>query len=105
MGYKVVSRIKDEQSDSGYLERGESVKKSDFKKEKDWEDLLTGRSVVTDQEFNALFPNFGDDGAEEEENDPTGTPSNLQQIEGTKLAASEQKEPPKQEDKKETPAK
>ena len=77
-GYKVVSRIKDSDEETGYIERGQSVKKSDFET-KDWEEMVAGGSVVTDREFNALFPNYGLDEDQPEEEEAKATPPAGQQ--------------------------
>jgi len=81
MGYKVASRIKTGSKDDGfeYLERGEAVDKNDVD---DFDELLAEQSIVSDEEYARQFPD-----QEEGVNQPTGTPSNLADTEGTPLEA------------------
>lgn len=84
--YKAVSRIK--LGNREYAEVGETVSKADLSDvDGDFDELVAARAVVTADEFKQLFPNFGDDS--EIDNQPTGTPSNLQPVENTNLAAAD----------------
>jgi hypothetical protein len=67
-----------------YVERGETVKDPS-------DDAIASGTVVTSKEFDALFPNFSDE-PEEGANQPSGTPSNMGEVEGTKLAAPADKD-------------
>jgi len=71
-----------------YIRPGEDVSEGDFS-EKDWADLLAAKAVVTQEEYDILHPETNE-GA----NQPTGTPSNLEQIEGSAL----QMNPPENQD-------
>jgi len=75
--YKAVARMK--LSEGDYIERGETV-------EDPSDDAIAAGTVVTSKEFDSLFPNFN---VEDEEgaNQPSGTPSNMSEVEGTDLAA------------------
>ena len=81
--YKAVARLKlsskSEDGPAEYIERGESVSKSDVD---DLDALVASGTVVTAKEFERLFP-----GRESGENQAPGTPSNLEQVKGTDLAA------------------
>lgn len=78
MGYKVATRLKLAKNE--YLERGDDVSEDDVD---NFEGLIASKSIVTDEEFDVLFPE-----SEEGTNQAPGTPSNLEQIEGTTLAAA-----------------
>jgi len=67
-----------------YVERGETVKDPS-------DDAIAAGTVVTSKEFDALFPNFSAE-PEEGANQPSGTPSNMGQVEGTDLAADADKD-------------
>jgi hypothetical protein len=88
MAYKASTRIKvnsepvDGENPLGvkvgeYVEVGDDVSEGDFD---DWDDLVAAKAVVEDDEFDRIHPELvlGS-------NQPMGTPSNLAQIEGTKL--------------------
>lgn len=83
MEYKAVTRFKlgpdDEGKNQGYIERGDS-----FTPESDEEAqrLLASGSIMEADQFDRTFPEV-----ERGENQPSGTPSNLEQIEGTTLQA------------------
>lgn len=91
MGYKANTRIKvsshKEEDGQHYVQVGEDVSEGDFS-EKDWADLLQAKAVVDEDQFKLLHPEVNE-GA----NQPMGTPSNLEQIEGTDL----QMNPPEDE--------
>lgn len=74
-GYKAAARLKVD--DSEYVERGESVSEGDFDK---WDTLVASKTVVTDEQYAQMFPEV-----QQGANQASGTPSNLEQIEGTKL--------------------
>lgn len=90
MGYKAVSRLKvsskDDEGPAEYIDRGESVSESDVD---DFDALVKGGSIVTDERYDQLFPKV-----QEGSNQAWGTPSNLEQIEGTDL----QMNPPEEGD-------
>jgi hypothetical protein len=81
MGYKAATRIKSGSKEDGFdfVERGDSVSEGDFD---DWDDLVAAEAVVTDEEYDVRFPEHS-----APNNQPSGTPSNLEQVEGTTLQA------------------
>lgn len=89
MTYKAVTRIKTgkDKQNVEWLERGDEVTASDVGGKEALEELVAAGSVMDSKKFDASFP-------EQEllENQPTGTPSNLEQVEGTTLQP-EQPEP------------
>jgi hypothetical protein len=80
MGYKVVGKLI---HDDTTFEHGDSVSESKVGGKENFDDLVAAKTVVTDEEFKQLFP-----GTDEEVVDPSGTPSNLRDVEGTKLQAN-----------------
>jgi hypothetical protein len=88
--YRAVARLKGG-PDEGDIERGEFVKASDVRGEENLEALVASGSIMTEADFNAAFPRF-DAEAEEGANQPAGTPSNLEQVEGTELESPEGQE-------------
>lgn len=80
MGYKAVARLKMDEDE--YIERGESVSAGDVGGKEELKRLAASGSVLEDRAFAAQFPEV-----ELGENQPTGTPSNLEQVEGTDLEA------------------
>jgi hypothetical protein len=94
MAYKAVSRIKtgDDKSDVEYIERGETVKKGDFSDE-EWDDLVAAKAVMEDKDYALAFPEVT--GAR---NQASGTPSNLEQVEGTSLQVNPPPEGPAEEE-------
>lgn len=91
MGYKVLGTLK---HDDNTFEHGESVTASKVGGEDNFKDLIGAKALVSDEEFERLYPETGG-----EENDPTGTPSNLSQIEGSKLQAPMPPDEPAEEKK------
>jgi hypothetical protein len=85
MGYVANTRIKvgTSKTEDGelYIEVGEEVDEDAFD-EDEWAALEEAGAVVTEEEFEELNPE-----AEEGGNQPSGTPSNMEQIEGTDLEA------------------
>jgi len=79
MGYKVIGTLK---HDDTTFNHGDSITASKVGGEDNFKELVAGKAVVTDEEFKQLYP-----GGEGTVNDPTGTPSNLQPVEGTVLQA------------------
>src|SRR5690349_12300136 len=77
MGYKAVADIKVGHKE--YIERGQEVTESDVE---DLDALIAAETVVTDERYEQMFPE-----AIEGANQPSNTPSNLEQIEGTELQA------------------
>lgn len=94
MAYKAVSRIKtgDDKSDVEYIERGEAVKKGDFSDE-EWDDLVAAKAVMEDKDYDLAFPAVA--GAR---NQASGTPSNLETVEGTSLQVNLPPEGPVEEE-------
>jgi hypothetical protein len=89
--YVAVSRIKvgGRGTSAEYIERGESISKSDLSEvDGDFDELVRTEAVLTEKKFDAAFPDF-DREAEEGANDATGTPSNLAPVSGTALAAAD----------------
>lgn len=84
MGYKAAARLKVGHKE--YIERGESVTEDEVD---NWELLLESKSVVSDEAYALLFPEV-----QQGANQAFGTPSNLEQIEGTEL----QMNPPEEGD-------
>jgi hypothetical protein len=82
MGYKVIGTLK--HNDESF-EHGSSVSASKLGGEENFKALVAGGSVVTNEEFDRLYPDSDDEGTV---NEPTGTPSNLREVEGTKLQAN-----------------
>lgn len=80
MGYKVVGTLK---HDDEVFEHGDPVTASKVGGEDNFKALVAAKSVVSDEEFEQVYP-----AAERGVNDPSGTPSNLQVVEGTKLQAN-----------------
>jgi hypothetical protein len=76
---KVGSFKTDDDEGEHYIQVGEDVSEGDFS-EKDWDDLVQAQAVVTQEVFDILHQ-----GTNEGANQPAGTPSNLEQIEGTDL--------------------
>jgi len=74
-------KISGRKSEEGevYIEVGEEVSESDWD-EAAWDDLVQAQAVVTQDVFDVLHQ-----GTNEGANQPAGTPSNLEQIEGTTL--------------------
>lgn len=81
MGYKVVGKLKHDDEEWGH---GDSVSASDVGGKENFKTLVDGRSVITDDEFDELYPEQKDG----EVVDPSGMPSNLREVEGTKLQAN-----------------
>lgn len=73
MAHKVVARLK--QDDGTYIERGTEVSEGDVGGEEIFDQLVESRSVVTDEEFTALFP-----GAVKLNPQLWGSPSNIDQM-------------------------
>ena len=84
MGYKAVSRLK--LDDGKYIERGEDVSESDVD---DFDALIEAGAVMEDEQFDATFPEqvLG-------VNQASGTPSNLEQVEGTELQVNPPEDTP-----------
>jgi hypothetical protein len=80
MGYKVIGTLK---HDDETFEHGSSVSASKVGGDDNFNSLKAAGTVVTDKEFEQLYPK--QDG---EVIDPSGTPSNLREVEGTKLQAN-----------------
>jgi hypothetical protein len=97
-GYVANTQIKvgtrKEEDGENYIQPGESVSEGDFT-DKDWDDLLQARAVVTQDVYDLLHQ-----GTNEGANQAAGTPSNLEQIEGTELQMNP---PPPAEDDSEVP--
>jgi hypothetical protein len=81
--YYAVARQK--QDDGSYIERGQKVSDPS-------DEAVESGSVLTAQEFDAVFPNLREGDDADGGNQPMGTPSNMEQIEGTKLAADADKD-------------
>lgn len=80
MAYKVVGKLI---HDGEVFGHGESVSASKVGGQENFDALVAAKSVVSADEFKTLFPE--QDG---EVIDATGTPSNLREVEGTKLQAN-----------------
>jgi hypothetical protein len=87
MAFKAATRIKagDDKSSVEYYERGEDVSKSDFESD-EWDELVAAKAVMDSKEFDVTFPEHTDP-----VNQASGTPSNLEQVEGTTLQAAQPK--------------
>jgi hypothetical protein len=90
MSYKAVTRIITGTKQDGfdYIERGESVTASKVGGQDALDELIASKSVMESDKFDRTFPE-----PELSENDAPGTPSNLQQVEGTTLQPEAQPEP------------
>jgi hypothetical protein len=83
MGYKVIGTLK---HDDEVFEHGDSVTADKVGGKDNLEDLKAAGTVVDSKVFEQLYPSEGDD--EKVVNQPSGTPSNLGEVEGTKLQAN-----------------
>jgi hypothetical protein len=96
MGYKAATQIRGGEKGNVFIfERGEAVKKSDFDSEEEWDALVAAKAVMADADYALAFPE-----QKAAVNQAAGTPSNLEQVEGTTLQAAEQEEGPVQEPEK-----
>src|SRR3954453_677030 len=88
--YKAVTRIKfaDDDGNAEYIERGESVSKSDAQSDEEWEGWLADQVVMESEQFDVQFPD-----PEAGYNQAPGTPSNLAKVEGTTLQAEGAEDP------------
>lgn len=82
MGHKIIGSL---HHDDKIFDHGESISASNVGGKENFETLVAAGSVVTDEEFKRLYPD-----AEGEVVQPSGTPSNLGEVEGTKLQAPDQ---------------
>lgn len=81
--YRAVATLKGGEGEDD-IERGEYVTAGDVGGEEDLQRLVASTSVLPEYEFEVAFPGFDDEG-EDGANLPSGTPSNMEQVEGTKL--------------------
>ena len=81
MGHKVVGKLK---HDDEVFDHGESVSAGDVGGEDNFNKLVAAKAIVTDEEFKSAFPEEKDG----EVVDASGMPSNLREVEGTKLQAN-----------------
>lgn len=95
MGYKVLGTLK---YNDEVFEHGESVSASDVGGEDNFNEIVASKGVVTDEEFKQLYPE-----QEGTVTDPTGTPSNLREVEGTKLQQNPPEEPRQSDESNPTP--
>src|SRR5690348_16401947 len=80
MGYKVIGTLK---HDDEVYEHGDTVSESKVGGKDNFKALVASGALVTDEEFDRLYPSD----EEGEVIDASGTPSNLREVEGTKLQA------------------
>jgi hypothetical protein len=78
--YRAVARLKMGDGD-GDFERGDEVGAKDVGGKDELERLVASGSVLSSADFALAFPGFDDE--DSTENQPAGTPSNLEQVEGT----------------------
>lgn len=88
MGHKVIGKVL---HDDEVFEHGESISASDVGGQENFDQLVAAKTVVEDDEFDSLYPE-----SEGSVVQASGTPSNLVEVEGTKLQAPG--EPKKPED-------
>jgi hypothetical protein len=84
--YKAVTRFKVPDGEDGFdwIERGEDVTAEDLGvSDEEFDGFVADKQVMEAEQFAATFPEV-----EEGFNQPQGTPSNLEEIEGTTLQAA-----------------